>query len=132
MSYFLRKKNEEIIKDCQNFRVALEVSPRLNVHSLFEARSSMSESCAYRLEPLLANLGERWIYRNEFEWSKRRVWVENIADSVCSLFSLKNSRCIVIRFAMQDLTLRAFRKDNIYFRTIEDLGENKGRKLNFY
>ena len=80
----------------------------------------MSESCAYRFEPLLVNLSEQWDYLNEFQWSKRRVWVENIADRVCSLFSLKNSRRIVIRFAMQDLTLRAFRKDNIYFRTIEE------------
>ena len=62
-----------------------EVSPKLNRydHSLFEARSSMSESCAYRFEPLLVNLSERWDYLNAFEWSIRRVWVENIA--VCLL-----------------------------------------------
>ena len=34
--------------------------------------------------------------------------------NVCSFFSLKNKFCIVVRFAMQDLTLRPFKKDNIY------------------
>ena len=75
MSYFLRKKK---VRKKIEWR-SREVSPKLNVHSLFEARSSMSESCAYRFEPLLVNLSERWDYLNEFEWSIRRVWVENIA-----------------------------------------------------
>ena len=39
----------------------------------------MSEGCEYRFEPLLVNLGERWDYLNEFEWSVRRVCVENMA-----------------------------------------------------
>lgn len=39
----------------------------------------MSVSCAYRFEPLLTNLSERWDDLNEFEWSMRRVKVENIA-----------------------------------------------------
>ena len=30
-------------------------------------------------EPLLANLSDGWVYLNEFEWSVRRVKVENIA-----------------------------------------------------
>ena len=37
------------------------------------------KSCAYRFEPLLTHLSERWDYLNEFEWSVRRVMVENIA-----------------------------------------------------
>ena len=54
-----------------------EVSLLLNGHSLFEARPSSSESCAYRFEQLLAHMSERWDYLNEFEWSERRVKVEN-------------------------------------------------------
>ena len=65
-----------------------EVSPLLNSHSLFEARSSSSESCAYRFEPLVAHLSERWDYLNKMEWSVRRVKVENIAD--CLLLSSKS------------------------------------------
>ena len=55
------------------------MSPLLNSHSVFEARSSMSEGCAYRFGPLLVNLSEQWDNLNEFEWSVRRVLVENMA-----------------------------------------------------
>ena len=58
-----------------------EVSPKLNSHSVFEARLSMSEGCAHRLGPLLVNLSERLDYLNEFEWSVCRGWVENMAVS---------------------------------------------------
>ena len=59
-----------------------EVSPLLNSHSVFEARSSMSEGCAYRFGQLLVNLSERWDYLKEFKCSVRRVWVENMAVRV--------------------------------------------------
>ena len=82
-SYYLLSKKRQKNKISKLFeRRSREVSLKLNVHSLFEARSSMSESCAYRFEPLLVNLSERLDYHNEFEWSIRRVWVQNIAVSV--------------------------------------------------
>ena len=59
-----------------------EVSPLLNSYSGFEARSSMSEGCAYLFGPLLVNLSDPWYYLNWFEWSVRRVWVENMAISL--------------------------------------------------
>ena len=55
--FFLRKSEKIMIPKFFEWR-SREVSPKLNVHSLFEARSSMSESCAYRFEPLLVNLSE--------------------------------------------------------------------------
>ena len=58
------------------------MSPLLNSHSVFEARSSMSEDCAHRYGPVVVKLSERWDYVNEFEWSVRRVWVENMAVSL--------------------------------------------------
>ena len=49
--------------------------------------------CAYRFEPLLAHLSERWNYLNEFEWSVRRVKVENIAvTAVFSTFTHTQTR----------------------------------------
>ena len=42
----------------------------------------MSEGFAYLFGPLLVNLSKRWDYLNEFEWSVRRVWVENMAESL--------------------------------------------------
>ena len=42
-------------------------------------------------------------------------------------FFLKKSFCVVISFVMQALTFRAFRKDNIYFRKIEER-----EKINVY
>ena len=55
------------------------MSPLLNSHSGFEAPSSMSEGCAYQYGLLVVSLSERCDYLNEFEWSVRRVWVENMA-----------------------------------------------------
>ena len=43
----------------------------------------MSEGCAYRFGQLFVNLSEPWDYLNEFEWSVRRVWVENMAVFFC-------------------------------------------------
>ena len=70
MRYFRRKSEKIEIPKIFEWR-SREVSPKLNVHSLFEAHSSMSEGCAYRFEPLLVKLSERWDYLNEFEWGIR-------------------------------------------------------------
>ena len=59
-----------------------EVSPTLNGHSIFEAYSSVSETCAYGIEPILNNLSERGDYRIEFESSVAGVREENIAVNV--------------------------------------------------
>ena len=42
----------------------------------------MSEGCAYQFGPLLVNLSDRWDYLNEFEWSIRRMLVENMAERI--------------------------------------------------
>ena len=47
----------------------------------------MSEDCAYRFGPLVVNRRERWDYLNEFEWSVRRAWVENMAVFLLELAS---------------------------------------------
>ena len=77
VNYPLLKKKK---KKSKIFRVELEGGITLTQRSLtFRGSLELSESCAYRFEPLLAHLSERWDYLNEFEWSVRRVKVENIA-----------------------------------------------------
>ena len=43
---------------------------------------------------------------------------------------LMERRLVVISFAMQVLTFRAFRKDKIYFRTIEEREKINASKIN--
>ena len=76
--YSLRKlsiieENKKNIIQIFSSRARGRYHPNSTFTSLFEAPSSSSEGCAYRFEPLLANLSERWDYLNEFEWSARRV-----------------------------------------------------------
>ena len=67
MSYFREKS-----KTSKSFEWrSREISTKLNVHSLYEVRSCMSDGSVYRYKPFLIYLIERWDYVHLFKWSIR-------------------------------------------------------------